>query len=239
MTDVIRVAVTGAAGQVGYAMLGRLAELERLADVLNFSKGRMSEKIGEFQEKHEFNRIVGSFGSSYSSGGHAGLARQFGDPSEFSELEMDRYDDYNILSRSLTEISADVTEVLTQLDGFVRRVDSDIDEFTKLAHRLQDEITQARMVPIGNLYTRISRTVRDAAKAAGQVHRVGDRYLSTNRESGIKVPSFRRKPESSVFRCASPKRNKALDSGFRRNDKLKKLARRDLSKFRSSAAHSQ
>ena len=81
---------------------------------------------------------------------------------------MDRYDDFNILSRSLTEISADITEVLTQLDGFVRRVDGDIDEFTKLAHRLQDEITQARMVPIGNLYTRISRTVRDAAKAVNK-----------------------------------------------------------------------
>jgi len=66
------------------------------------------------------------------------------------------------------KFSADITEVLTQLDGFVRRVDSDIDEFTKLAHRLQDEITQARMVPIGNLYTRLSRTVRDAAKAANK-----------------------------------------------------------------------
>src|SRR5437588_3615342 len=149
-------------------MLGRLAELERLADVLNFSKGRMSDKIGEFQEKHEFNRIVGGFTSSYSSRGIAASTAGFDGNSEFSELEMDRYDDYNILSRSLTEISADVTEVLTQLDGFVRRVDSDIDEFTKLAHRLQDEITQARMVRIGNLYTRISRTVRDAAKAAGK-----------------------------------------------------------------------
>ncbi|PYX99302.1 MAG: hypothetical protein DMG63_09230 [Acidobacteria bacterium] len=146
-------------------MLGRLAELERLADVLNFSKGRMSDKIGEFQEKHEFNRLVGGFTSSFSSQAAAG----FDDHSEFTELEMDRYDDYNILSRSLTEISADVTEVLTQLDGFVRRVDSDIDEFTGLAHRLQDEITQARMVPIGNLYTRISRTVRDAAKASGKL----------------------------------------------------------------------
>ena len=150
-------------------MLGRLAELERLADVLNFSKGRMSDKIGEFQEKHEFNRIVGGFTSSYSSRGIAASTAGFDGHSEFSELEMDRYDDYNILSRSLTEISADVTEVLTQLDGFVRRVDSDIDEFTGLAHRLQDEITQARMVPIGNLYTRISRTVRDAAKAAGKL----------------------------------------------------------------------
>lgn len=150
-------------------MLGRLAELERLAEVLNFSKARMSDKIGEFQDKHEFSRITGTFSSSYSlhldSPFNGGMDPQ---SSDFSELEMDRYDDYNILSRSLTEISADVTEVLTQLDGFVRRVDSDIDEFTKLAHRLQDEITQARMVPIGNLYTRISRTVRDAAKAANK-----------------------------------------------------------------------
>jgi chemosensory pili system protein ChpA (sensor histidine kinase/response regulator) len=147
-------------------MLGRLAELERLAEVLNFSKGRMSEKISDFQEKHEFNRIIGVSGPFSSSA--SSLPTRFGDPDDFSELEMDRYDDYNILSRSLTEISADVSEVLTQLDGFVRRVDSDIDEFTKLAHRLQDEITQARMVRIGNLYTRISRTVRDAAKAASK-----------------------------------------------------------------------
>jgi chemosensory pili system protein ChpA (sensor histidine kinase/response regulator) len=155
-------------------MLGRVAELERLADVLNFSKGRMQDKVSEFQEKHEFSRIHSvptprpsdnyAPRSGYSNYSHTydhSLA-------EFSELEMDRYDDFNILSRSLTEISADITEVLTQLDGFVRRVDGDIDEFTKLAHRLQDEITQARMVPIGNLYTRLSRTVRDAAKAVNK-----------------------------------------------------------------------
>ena len=181
-------------------MLGRLAELERLADVLNFSKARLIDKITEFQEKYEFNRLphgqparpasglptfsprggdggsaLGGFGwhgaESYPfRGGYSSYTRSF-DPAlaEFSDLEMDRYDEFNILSRSLTEISADITEVLSQLDGFVRRVDGDIDEFTKLAHRLQDEITQARMVPIGNLYTRIARTVRDAAKAANKL----------------------------------------------------------------------
>ncbi|MGZ4787097.1 MAG: hybrid sensor histidine kinase/response regulator [Terriglobales bacterium] len=179
-------------------MLGRVAELERLADVLNFSKARMSDKIGEFQEKYEFNQMPRSgngngrapvpftpaFGSPLVSsdtafggsdpfpfrGGYSSYSHSH-DPSlaEFSELEMDRYDEFNILSRSLTEISADITEVLSQLDGFVRRVDGDIDEFTKLAHRLQDEITQARMVPIGNLYTRIARTARDAAKAANKL----------------------------------------------------------------------
>jgi chemosensory pili system protein ChpA (sensor histidine kinase/response regulator) len=184
-------------------MLGRLAELEKLAEVLNFSKGRMSDKVTEFQDKYEFSRInsapllsstqwpgsalehhaggygfggPGAGGSGFHNAGYgnqlygnSGYGSSFdASHSEFSELEMDRYDDFGILSRSLTEISADITEVLTQLDGFVRRVDGDIDEFTKLAHRLQDEITQARMVPIGNLFTRISRTVRDASKASNK-----------------------------------------------------------------------
>ena len=156
-------------------MIGRLAELEKLVEILNFSKGRLAEKISGFQDKYEFNWIGSASGSAVNSGtsrfativsGAGGNRRDsFGD---FTELEMDRYDDFSILSRSLTEISADVNEVLGQLGGFMGRVDADIDEFTKLAHRLQDQITQARMVPIGNLYTRLSRTVRDAAKATGK-----------------------------------------------------------------------
>ena len=47
-------------------------------------------------------------------------------------------------------------------------MEGDIDEFTKLAHHLQDEFTAARMVPIGTLYSRLSRAVRDAAKSAGK-----------------------------------------------------------------------
>ncbi len=155
-------------------MLGRLSELSKLVEVLSFSKGRLSSKVSEFQEKHEFSRIQPALmpGSQPPQrdtfrGMLTGMpVIGSGDLLEFSELEMDRYDDFNILSRSLTEISADVTEILTQLENFMGRVDADIDEFSKLAHHLQDEITAARMVPIGQLYTRLSRTVRDAAKAA-------------------------------------------------------------------------
>ncbi len=156
-------------------MLGRLSELAKLVEVLTFSKARLALKVSEFQEKHEFSRISSSLmpGSAPPQmdtlRGFSRLPGLHGESSSgFSELEMDRYDDFNILSRSLAEISADVNEVLSQLAAFMNRVDSDIDEFTKLAHHLQDEITRARMVPIGNLYTRLSRTVRDAAKATGK-----------------------------------------------------------------------
>ena len=157
-------------------MLGRLTELAKLVEVLQFSKTRLAGKVSDFQEKHEFSRISGTLApagqplqkDTFRGRMNALAPLTTNDLLEFSDLEMDRYDDVNILSRSLTEISADVTEVLTQLEGFMGRVDSDIDEFTKLAHHLQDEITAARMVPIGNLYTRLSRTVRDAVKSAGK-----------------------------------------------------------------------
>lgn len=156
-------------------MVGRVAELEKLVDTLSFSKERLQGKVAEFQEKYEFNRISnnratkGSWNSEPTPQMLTSAAA--GDTSfwsEFSELEMDRYDDFNILSRSMAEISADVNEVLSQLQGFIGRVEGDIDEFTKLAHHLQDEITAARMVPIGTLYSRLSRAVRDAATSTGK-----------------------------------------------------------------------
>ena len=156
-------------------MVGRVAELERLRDTLSFSKERLQGKVNEFQEKYEFNRVGSNRGSltpASSPTPQMLTSAAAGDTSfwsDFSELEMDRYDDVNILSRSMTEISADVNEVLSQLGGFIGRVEGDIDEFTKLAHHLQDEITAARMVPIGTLYSRLSRAVRDAAKSTGKL----------------------------------------------------------------------
>jgi chemosensory pili system protein ChpA (sensor histidine kinase/response regulator) len=154
-------------------MVGRVSELEKLVDTLSFSKERLQGKVNEFQEKYEFNRISSS--RSFSTWKTATTPQRLtsaaaGDGmfDDFSELEMDRYDDFNILSRSMAEISADVNEVLTQLEGYIGRVEGDIDEFTKLAHHLQDEFTAARMVPIGTLYSRLSRAVRDAAQSAGK-----------------------------------------------------------------------
>lgn len=153
-------------------MVGRVAELEKLIDTLSFSKERLQNKVAEFQEKYEFNRLSANRGGGAWNPSPKGLtsaaAGESSFWSEFTELEMDRYDDVNILSRSMTEISADVNEVLTQLEAFIGRFEGDIDEFTKLAHHLQDEITAARMVPIGSLYSRLSRAVRDAAKSAGK-----------------------------------------------------------------------
>jgi len=172
-------------------MLGRVTELERLRDTLGFSKERLQGKVVEFQEKYEFNRINSTRGPlSPSTTPTPQMINNAaaGDTSfwnDFSELEMDRYDDVNILSRSMTEISADVNEVLSQMGGFIGRVEGDIDEFTKLAHHLQDEITAARMVPIGTLYSRLSRAVRDAANSTGKQVELGLSGSETELDNNI------------------------------------------------------
>jgi chemosensory pili system protein ChpA (sensor histidine kinase/response regulator) len=154
-------------------MGGRVAELEKLMETLSFSKERLQDKVAEFQEKYEFNKLGSTRpGEAYHpqtsqtpASAPAGGSSLW---SDFSELEMDRYDDVNILSRSMTEISADVNEVLSQLGAFIGRMEGDIDVFSKLTHHLQDEFTAARMVPIGVLYSRLTRAVRDAGKSAGK-----------------------------------------------------------------------
>lgn len=176
-------------------MVGRVGELQKLVDTLGFSKERLHGKVTEFQEKYEFNRVSSAgLTTSFPSGRGRTAAPDpisssaAGDKSsflsDFSELEMDRYDDVNILSRSMTEISADVNEVLSQLEGFIGRVEGDIDEFTKLAHRLQDEITAARMVPIETLFSMLTRAVRDAGKSARKLVEMemtgGDTELDNN-----------------------------------------------------------
>ena len=204
-------------------MLGRVTELERLRDTLGFSKERLQGKVAEFQEKYEFNRINstrGPLSPSTTPTPQMLTNAAAGDTSfwsEFSELEMDRYDDVNILSRSMTEISADVNEVLSQMGGFIGRVEGDIDEFTKLAHHLQDEITAARMVPFGTLYSRLSRAVRDAAKSTGKqveldlsgseteldnniIQQISDPLVHLVRNSvahGIELPEGRRQADKS------------------------------------------
>ncbi len=178
-------------------MLGRVTELERLRDTLGFSKERLQGKVAEFQEKYEFNRINstrGPLSQSTTPTPQMLTNAAAGDTSfwsEFSELEMDRYDDVNILSRSMTEISADVNEVLSQMGGFIGRVEGDIDEFTKLAHHLQDEITAARMVPIGTLDLSGSETELDN----NIIQQISDPLVHLVRNSvahGIELPEGRR-----------------------------------------------
>ena len=140
----------------------RLHMLEQLSQQVLVYKGRLVESIHSFAEKHTFTLPTAASGSPTSS------AQGFNGVNDFSSLEFDKYDDFNILARRIGEVAADISESMTQLSGSIRRSHDDMSHLAQLTLGMRDEIARARMVPIGTPFTRFHRATREMARATGK-----------------------------------------------------------------------
>ncbi|MBI3635009.1 MAG: response regulator [Candidatus Rokubacteria bacterium] len=129
----------------------RVRELEQVGEHLVFSRSRMTQTVRDFEGKYQFPPLQ-----------EAGATPGFG------ELEFDRYDDFSILARRAAEISADVAEIQIQLVALIRTIRGDTAQIQRLTGELRQEVTRARLVPIGRLFARFTRQVREAARASGR-----------------------------------------------------------------------
>jgi len=145
---------------VGRNRLARQVDLiKTLREELTFSQNRLLHEIKRFEEKYEYTLTVDA----------PHLHQEAALPStDFLELEFDRYDDFNLLSRKLTEISNDMNEIMIQLAGFFDSFELDTARLSTITTNLQDEITMARMVEMDKLYQKFQRPVRDLAGEEGK-----------------------------------------------------------------------
>jgi chemosensory pili system protein ChpA (sensor histidine kinase/response regulator) len=155
----------------------RFRQLERLDELLTVSRGRMSRAVRDFEGKYldPHLRFAADDGASLTGGSRSGgLDRDaFAPVSElFAELEFDRYDDFNILARTIGELSADLGEIQAELAGTIRTIEEDTRHVQRLTAGLRGEITRARMVPIGKLFARFPRRVRELAASTGRTVRL-------------------------------------------------------------------
>lgn len=83
----------------------------------------------------------------------------------FSELEFDRYDDLNILARSIQEMTSDLAEVRSSLSEQIKAFRQETEQFEKLSQSLREEVNRARLIPIGRFYQRLTRQIQQIAGA--------------------------------------------------------------------------
>jgi len=143
---------------------GRLRELERVGEVLSLSRTRMAKAVGEFEE------LQGSGVDSSTGQGElqsASVKKSKPDPL-FAELDLDRFDHVDMVGRSLAEITADLAVAQTQVAGLARGLSEDTGWIQRLTGTLRSEITRARLVPVGRMFARVARQVREAASATGK-----------------------------------------------------------------------
>jgi len=157
-------------------MVGRVAELEKLVDTLASRKSGLQGKVAEIPRKNnEFNRISnnrtakGPWNPERTPKMLTSAAA--GDTSFWSNSAIGngplRRFQY-IVAVDGRDFSGRQRGALATTRVYRSRRRRILTKFTKLAHHLQDEITAARMVPIGTLYSRLSRAVRDAANSTGK-----------------------------------------------------------------------
>ena len=155
----------------------RIAVLEQLSRQVLAYKGRMMDTVRTFEEKHAFTLPSQSAGVP----GQPPLTL----PADFGSLEFDKYDDFNILARRMTEGAEDVGEAMAQLNASIRKAREDMGLLQQLTTDLRDEIARTRMVPIGALFTRFQKAVRDMARTVGKPVDVVFSGANTEVDAGV------------------------------------------------------
>ena len=157
----------------------RLHLLEQLSQQVLAYKGRLVESVHSFAEEHTFTLPTASPGPATAP------AQGVTSLSDFGSLEFDKYDDFNILARRINEVTADISESMTQLSGSIRRSHEDMSHLAQLTLGMRDEIARARMVPIGTPFTRFRRATREMARATGKEVTVVTSGEHTEVDTGI------------------------------------------------------
>jgi len=137
-----------------------MSAIFELKDKLRLGKLQINETVEGFRG-FEFNPAAQQATDEVAARPQASMF-------EFSELEFDKYDDFNVLTRTLVELAADAGEIVEQLGGMVDAIAEESRQVSKVTSSLQRTITGMRLLSIDTLLRRLQRPIRDAARQTGK-----------------------------------------------------------------------
>jgi chemosensory pili system protein ChpA (sensor histidine kinase/response regulator) len=163
--------------QVGQLVVSRtrmerkIEAFNELRDKLYYCQSRLAQIIEGFQERYEFNTGERAESPAARPGATLGDGGRPRTPEDdfFTDLEFDKYDDLNILARSVIELATDTGEIADQLGGSIDGLGEETRQFSKITSGLQRQITRLRLVPLDTVFRRLLRPVRDAARQQGKL----------------------------------------------------------------------
>jgi len=131
-------------------------------DELKLSTARLRRVTHRLESEYEVRalgggNVVAGPGRTTGSGGHG-----------FDELEFDRYTEFHLLTRELTETASDIATIGARVAGTIGDFDSDLTRLGRLTREVQDKTMEFRMVPLGALTTQLERTVRTTSHNCGK-----------------------------------------------------------------------
>jgi chemosensory pili system protein ChpA (sensor histidine kinase/response regulator) len=130
------------------------AALIAQVEELKFSAARIRKVAQRLEADYEVRALAGNSMSIGQDG--------------FDALEFDRYTDFHLLTRELTETASDVATISARVSDSIDDFDGDLTRLGRLTREIQDKTLEFRMLPVRTLATRLERTVRVTADACGK-----------------------------------------------------------------------
>ncbi len=135
---------------------------------LDLSRNHLRQTTRKLEAGYEVKAIrqpgaPGGFSSSHpvEPSMHSGDSDLFED---FDPLELDRYSEFNMIIRALSESAVDIGAIHTGMRNFFSDFDGYLTRQRVLLSEFQDKLMRVRMTPMGNLSNRMRRTVRDISE---------------------------------------------------------------------------
>lgn len=134
-----------------------LTRLDELQGAMQDSQLRFQRTVRDFEERH-LNPDMVRAGPEQDANARmqgADLTQQF------DELEFDSYNDLNILARSITELSADFSELRRRLTDSVKVLQEEHEQYGKLLRRMRLEVSRTSRVNFSQVTGRLKRWARE------------------------------------------------------------------------------
>jgi chemosensory pili system protein ChpA (sensor histidine kinase/response regulator) len=129
----------------------------REVEELSRSTGRLKRISSRLDTDFEVSALRGGFGQLAV---RAVVTDREERRKDFDVLEFDRYTDFHLISRDLTETSSDIGSAAGELSHHIADFDSHLNRLGRLTSEVQDKLMRMRMVSLATLTTRLRRTVR-------------------------------------------------------------------------------
>ncbi|CAN5845231.1 hybrid sensor histidine kinase/response regulator [soil metagenome] len=156
-------------------------QLAQVSELLRTSRARMLRTVTEFEANYlnpqldaQKNEAAATTATKNTPQDASKQGLRASLDELFDDLEFDTYNDLNILARSVAEMADDLGEVETQLGTLTRGYQEETDLLQKLSRELRSEVGRARMVPVGQLFSRLRRLLKNSGSRSYQLGLSGE-----------------------------------------------------------------
>jgi chemosensory pili system protein ChpA (sensor histidine kinase/response regulator) len=133
-------------------LVDQFDQVAQMREEIEFVGQRLLREVTQFADRYDYTMPTQTEQQNQAEIG------------DFQELEFDRYDDLNLFSRKLREITNDVGEGLRGLSDFFSAFGRDVSSLDRMTDDIKERISEVRTVPASTLFQRFNRSVRDMAR---------------------------------------------------------------------------